>query len=289
MTGLATIPAGTVDEHGSVVTDVPCRKCGYNLRGLNVETRCPECGAAVGFSIQGDFLQFSDPIWLDTLANGARIYIYGVALMILGGMGASALFQQRIYYDGTQLLAFGLMTLGWWKLTEPDPSGLGEDRYGTSRKIIRFGLLGGIVKTMVDILAEGGGVLPSVFWIITTVSTALSILWVVSLFAQLNYLRKLSLRIPDPALEKRSRFLTWAIIITFSAVIILWSLFAFVASAMGISSGNWLLPIFGLALWTVVLAIMYLLLVEKMGKRFRELATVARRTWAASVSAAAVP
>ncbi len=35
----------TADE--TIVADVPCINCGYNLRGLNAEGRCPECGRSI--------------------------------------------------------------------------------------------------------------------------------------------------------------------------------------------------------------------------------------------------
>jgi hypothetical protein len=35
----------------AVATDHPCSTCGYNLRMLDVASRCPECGVPVGFSL----------------------------------------------------------------------------------------------------------------------------------------------------------------------------------------------------------------------------------------------
>ena len=34
-----------------VIDDLPCIKCGYNLRGIRVGDRCPECGAQAGDSL----------------------------------------------------------------------------------------------------------------------------------------------------------------------------------------------------------------------------------------------
>ena len=50
-----------LDASGRLDEDIACRKCGYNLRGLNKDGACPECGTAVGRSTQGDLLRFCDP------------------------------------------------------------------------------------------------------------------------------------------------------------------------------------------------------------------------------------
>ena len=43
-----------IDEHGRLKDDFQCRTCGYNLRGLDTDGRCPECTTAVGRSVHGD-------------------------------------------------------------------------------------------------------------------------------------------------------------------------------------------------------------------------------------------
>src|SRR5262245_65813461 len=80
------IPAGLVDAQGFVTTDLPCRKCSYNLRGLAMNGRCPECGAAVGLSVQGDLLRFSNPLWVRTLQRGVKFIIGGIATIIIGAI-----------------------------------------------------------------------------------------------------------------------------------------------------------------------------------------------------------
>jgi hypothetical protein len=41
--------------------DLPCRGCGYNLRGLSPEGRCPECATRVSVSLQPTDLSLGDP------------------------------------------------------------------------------------------------------------------------------------------------------------------------------------------------------------------------------------
>ena len=56
---------------GSVEGDIPCRKCSYNLRGLPLDGRCPECGTPVGVSVNGELLRYSDPEFIQTLRRGS--------------------------------------------------------------------------------------------------------------------------------------------------------------------------------------------------------------------------
>src|SRR5438876_3717954 len=79
------------DDSGTVATDIACRKCGYNLRGLPISGRCPECGTPVGLSVKGDLLRFSDPGWLRALRRGVNFIIGAVVVAILGGIAAAFL------------------------------------------------------------------------------------------------------------------------------------------------------------------------------------------------------
>ena len=74
----STWTQGFLDQAGTVISDLACRRCGYNLRGLNNQGRCPECGAAIGLSCHGDLLRFADPKWVETLGRGASLILWGV-------------------------------------------------------------------------------------------------------------------------------------------------------------------------------------------------------------------
>jgi hypothetical protein len=47
------------DPAVTVKLDTPCSYCGYNLRGLEKDGRCPECGVAIAQSIRGDLLRIT--------------------------------------------------------------------------------------------------------------------------------------------------------------------------------------------------------------------------------------
>ncbi len=60
-------------QGATIVADIPCFFCQYNLRTLSIEGTCPECGHAVGECIRTGWLMFSDPRWLAKLRTGVLI------------------------------------------------------------------------------------------------------------------------------------------------------------------------------------------------------------------------
>ncbi len=290
---LESVPLGVADAQGVVTTDLPCRKCSYNLRGLSIEGRCPECGSAVGLSVQGDLLRFADPTWVRTLARGVRLIIWGIVVIVLGvilavvlAAAVPALVMVAIV---APLLGYILMLVGTWRMTEPDPSGLGEDQYGTSRRLIRITLVLGVIDALLDVVQELITVPPAVRLALLILAVLFGIAAVVGLFAQLQYLKKLALRIPDAKLAGRAHFLMYGLGIGYGLLAVVGgSMALMVAVGPGPGAGGTMAPLMtamgcfaGVAgLAVLVFAIMFLLMLERMGKRFGVEAAAAEATWA---------
>jgi hypothetical protein len=230
------------------------------------------------------------------------MFVWGIAIIflvsIVGGMAAGASGSREVVFLISLVVLGGwvLTTVGWWLMTTPDPSGLGEDQYGTARKIIRIALIVGIAQAGLNMIQQNMLLDPTLLIGIAIVGGLAGIVAAVGFFAQLNYLKKLALRIPDQKLSDRANFLMYAFAISYG-VLILFGIGAAVAAyaavngpggghsvsasaAGGLAGFACFVAILGLAV--LVFAIMYLLLVEKMGKRFKEQAQVARATWAAT-------
>jgi hypothetical protein len=284
------IPAQPVAPVGPILQDVACRKCGYNLRGLDANGRCPECGTAVGYSLQGDLLRFCDPTWVDTLHRGTRLFIWGIVIIIIGAVIGGAMKQAGVASIGglATLAGWVMMTIGWWLMTEPDPSGLGEDQYGTARKIIRIALIVSVAAQALQLATPYIVTSYESLIAVSVVSFALGVVGIVGFFAQLNYLKKLALRIPDRQLSGRAHFLMYAISISYGVLIAVGLIAVFVirqaATGGGSTSGLQSIGCFAaiVGVCVLVFGLMYLLLVEKMGKRFKEQARAARMSWAAT-------
>ena len=282
-----------VDAAGNIATELPCRKCGYTLRGLPAAGRCPECGAAVGLSIHGDLLRFSNPKWVRTLQRGVKLIIAGIAVIILGvivavvaGVVVPALRPNIQFLTYLISLAGSLlMVIGAWFLTEPDPSGIGEERYGTSRKIIRIALAVGLVNSALQFVQQMSTVAREVRMVLAIIAGLAGLVGLVGQFAQLNYLSKLALRIPDLKLAERARFLMYAIGISYGVILVFGVVIGVAAATSSASNpptGVAVLacPMGIAAIALIIFGIMYLLMLERLGKRFGEEATEAERTWA---------
>lgn len=296
--GMPPMPSSmAVTNDGVVTSDTACRKCGYNLRGMPTDGRCPECGIAVAMSLQGDLLRFSEPDWLGNLRRGVNLILAGIALiviMVIGEIaitmrGTSPLMVQSMATIGG-LFAGLLMIGGAWLLTAPDPSGVGEDKYGTSRKIIRVALLVGLgnhVLNVANIAIHPDEGIAMMFQLAAIVA---SIIGLVGQAAQLQYISKLALRIPDMKLSARARFLMWAIAIDYGIILVMTLITAAVVRGLG-RGGASPVRLSGLGCFTgvgglglLIFGVMYLLMLEKLGKRFKEQAVFARQNWAANAT-----
>jgi hypothetical protein len=58
------------EEH--IERDLPCARCGYNLRGVVVDERCPECGSPIQYSLHGDWLRYADRHWAGQVLRGLQ-------------------------------------------------------------------------------------------------------------------------------------------------------------------------------------------------------------------------
>jgi len=290
------VPEDFAPSQPTIVTaDTPCRKCGYNLRGLSPGSLCPECGTPIAVSVSGDLLQFCEPTWVRLLARGTKLIVAGVMVIFLGlisfMIAAIALRisipQVMLFFALTLLAAYTMIVIGSWWLTTPDPSGIGEDRYGTARKIIRIALVIGVGNAIISLPANLTALPPVIAQALALIGELVSVIGLVGLIAQLQYFEKLGERIPDRQLSARARFLKGAlpacclVIIGNSIIVHLLAGNGTPPNGAGTGVGCFM----GLvAIAALIFALMYLLMIDKFGKRFKEQAFLAARNWAAHVA-----
>ncbi len=274
-----------LDEQGCLNVDVPCRACGYNLRGLPWSGHCPECGLPVGRSTYGDLLQFCDPAWLERLRRGVTVILWGALALVLAlvvGRVLAITLRLPIIYPLVTLGASILTLYGTWLVTEPDPSGLGEREYGTLRRLARaallIGLLGTLAMTALTIALH-----PAVILGLVCVNTLGGIGGAIGEYAKFFYLSKLAVRIPDPALSRRAAMLRFGVGIPMLIDALLVGLAMFVAYILtGTTPGaTGLVPCLVLPVRAVTLVfwIISLVLLFQLRSRFRDLHLFASEFW----------
>jgi hypothetical protein len=290
---IAFIPA----EPSVVATDIPCRKCRYNLRGLNSDSRCPECGAPVGLSLRGDLMRYSDPAWVETLRQGVSLILWSVVIAIFAAVisALTAKGGQSVLGALATLAGGVLQIIGAWMLTTPDPSGLGEDRYGTSRKIIRFTLIVGLMQQLLAIAIQSNALPPDLHMLVLIISGIAGLIGLVGTFATLKYLASLAMRIPSESLARRATTLMWGISISFGVLIIVGAIMGVVVNG-AMRGGGAANPFMGIlcvggicGVALLVFGVMYLFMLGRFAKELRVQADYARSTWASTPANPAQP
>ncbi len=210
--------------------DAPCRRCGYNLRGLTLGTVCPECRGAVSLSLRGDRLVFAPPEHVGRLARGSRLVALGVGLyvasMVLvmtvsislawGGQSGQVSVIYRWFSILSGLIPLGcaaLLAVGWWIMTSPDPGRLEGSRDSRSRLWARWSLAAMVLASVsmfaLSAIAPGGGA-PGAGPFVILPALLLMALWLAHYYAGLVYTRGLIRRSPPSRLMGVTTLLLWA-------------------------------------------------------------------------------
>ncbi|MEE8155170.1 MAG: hypothetical protein V3T53_09490 [Phycisphaerales bacterium] len=222
--------AVALDQDGRLAEDVACRHCGYNLRGLALAGRCPECEMAIEKTLHAFLLRFCDPVWLGRLRSGLTLlivaifaglavgFIFAVSFILLAGsMGETSLLLVSIF-----LLIFAglgcMQLIAYWRITSPEPSPLHEENPLSARRIAKVGLIlsaaSGLLGLAFDPDTYSMGTMGMDYapiqagfaWLLSLLSAASGL---IGLFALFIYARSIALRFPADKLAKSTRLVMW--------------------------------------------------------------------------------
>ncbi len=287
-------PQVALDEAGRIAEDRSCRRCGYNLRGLNPAAACPECATPIGRSIHGDLLRFCDPAWVDRLAKGSRWIIGGFLVsfaLVLAQIGigvtaglAGGNLPMPLLVAATSLVsvAVGLMiVIGIWWLTTPDPGEIEAESSLAARALARWCVMPQLIVWPLQMIVKGG-LLLTLLVLLKTVAIVVGVVVFVGQVAGLVYLRRLALRIPRAPLARQTRIVMCAYGSTNAALLVYSIVKLLLPPTGGLSRIAALIPIGGcvILLAVVVVAIWALVLLFVYQVAFRRAAAEARTTWA---------
>jgi len=143
-----------LESAGRLSFDLHCVACGHNLRGLERDGRCGECGSPVPWSLQGSYLGTADPDWVERLRAGAA----GLSMAVWW-----------IWLP----LSWPVLFLSYWRLTAPDPADRGRSKptRAMSRGLYLVAFAAALVLQMQTPLVLALG--PELTWLLTCVGLLL--------------------------------------------------------------------------------------------------------------------
>jgi hypothetical protein len=201
---IATTAVGAAT--GPDATSRPCLRCGYELRGLPSDGRCPECGLSVARSaVPNDELRQAPPCWLASLSWGVRLLLVVMAVAFLWGRFVAPRWQPPSLEWALAIEAStGLLyAAGVWLLARPQP------RFGVSGPTWRWALR---ISALSPLLHSAATYYVYVVWSrppfrappLVRVAPEAATLLLIPLPALLFlHLRRLALRLPDRRLAER--------------------------------------------------------------------------------------
>ncbi|MFQ5494677.1 MAG: hypothetical protein ACE5EX_04785 [Phycisphaerae bacterium] len=257
--------------------DLTCTQCGYNLRGLTHDRKCPECGTPVGQSLQGNLLRFADPTWLASLRRGSRLMLWFIVSAVIGGctfntMGvASAPHGIGLIVS---LIGPALLLAAIVLVTTPEPSISTADhtrRLGTfvrvSALVQLLGRVGLFQTWLVDFVPMG----------LTQATTILA--GAAAHLGLLIHIRRLTPRIPDSSLAKRTTVVIWGYVSLLGLIALVAALLSWAPSSTGGAvpgGGTAALGGFG-ALAFLMLGVLYVSLIVRYHRAFKTAEAESRR------------
>jgi len=188
-------------DHIEIKDDVSCVHCGYNLRGLTKQHRCPECGTPAGFSVEGDLLKYAPIPWIQTVRNGLAMFVWSIGVHLISIVNSFVMPNFGMLLD---LLSAVLAIVGAMFVTVPEPTAVpGPGRFGV-RRAIRVLAFVNFVGTLSIIFS------PSINFAII-MRRFLLVSWSAMLLALAVYLRKFAARIPEYDLEIATTRVIWGL------------------------------------------------------------------------------
>jgi len=133
--------------------DLRCARCGYDLRGLPADDKCPECGTLVEYSLHGDCLRYADRRWAKQILRGlqwtmvsraaiAILFVINIAIVLIGSLvipqnvdtPIESAFETAIGIVGgiMSLVPIGI-AYGLWLASAPEPR---EDAVASSKPAV---------------------------------------------------------------------------------------------------------------------------------------------------------
>jgi hypothetical protein len=196
---------------GRLDADCTCRGCGYNLRGLEAQGRCTECGLWVQESLLSDELRNASLAWLTRVLLGFRLMYWSqVAMLVL----ATIIFFSLMTDMATVALVVGsvgmivcvlIAPVGLFVATAPDPAALARGRARDWRRASRVLLLATLAVAIGTPVIGAAAQNPVVDLVMIWAEPAINLLYVASALAFAYFILALLDRTAEEKVRKSAK------------------------------------------------------------------------------------
>lgn len=221
-----------VEPNGDIAEDKPCVTCGRNLKGMQLDQVCPDCGTLILRSVKGEHLKYSNAKWLSKIELGATLIAGSLGLLLVGSLVTQIVglivqpatsndlkIDPTMGEEGRRVLALLTMVIylavmffragGIWLFTAPEPGVPGETQTRRDRSIARLSILAAAGVLLVESLAV---IALNQDWLVQLPLLS-SVLGLVAIVFLCRYAIGLALRVPDEPLAQQTKMvmLGWAL------------------------------------------------------------------------------
>jgi hypothetical protein len=249
-----------LDAEGRVAADIPCVRCGYNVRTLPATGVCPECAHPVAWSLRGSGLCYAPPAWLRRINGGVLVLLCtlgGLFVCMAGSICASVYLGLTSSDDGqavpNEYAALGALIFFSWGavwlvvgvvglvlLTAREPLARERQADSLARRITRVCLVTTIILAALGLLTimlartgMPGLACAALRFVGAGAWCAVLLVSLVVPVAAVRYVGRLMQRAARPALALFARIAVWCLLGLVVLMIAAWS--ALVVQAIGIA------------------------------------------------------
>jgi MFS family permease len=222
------VTTASASGNETIDTDLSCIYCGYNLRGLAMTGRCPECGHSVDRSVRGDLLRYANRKWLRKMSLGLSLVFFPVMSIIISALAAFFIIPLALADIAPWLLAvWGILVfvvgpitilIGLYLATAREPRAEWHENAQRRRRMVRILVISSVFAILTPFLRIA---FPLPVVLSATLNAIIPTVWLVAtIFCFLAHLELIAPRIPDSKLAESTRKTKWALTLPLAVIAI---------------------------------------------------------------------